>query len=86
MPGEVKVYRISGMMRFAHSGERRKFSIEVTALKVEHAVEKVLNELGSRHKVKRSHVRILNVEEINPEEASRPEVKDLLSLERLVVS
>lgn len=42
--------------------------MEVRALRVEHALEKVYSELGSRHKLKRSHIKIDNVREVSPDE------------------
>jgi len=85
MHSGVKVYRVTGVMRLARTGERRKFTIETMAVKPEHAVEKVFNELGSRHKLKRNHIKILEVKELSPEEASNPFVKALLQLDRLVI-
>jgi large subunit ribosomal protein LX len=36
----------------------------VVSGKPEHAVEKVYAEIGSKHRVKRFHIKILNVEEV----------------------
>ncbi|MCD6357631.1 MAG: 50S ribosomal protein L18a [Thermoprotei archaeon] len=85
MGREVRVYRISGMMKLYRLGEWRKFTLEIPALRPEHAVERVYSELGSRHKLKRSHIKILKVEEISEEEVTKPYVKELLSLDRIVV-
>jgi len=63
---EVKNFRIEGKMLI--SGNWRKFRMEVRALRVEHALEKVYSELGSRHKLKRSHIKIDNVREVSPDE------------------
>ncbi len=68
----VKIYRVRGEMLLSHDRlpTWRKFAIEVRAVKPEHAVEKVLSELGSRHKLRRKHIRITAVEEISLEEAT----------------
>ena len=79
----VKVYRIRGCIRL-RTGESQKFSIELSAMKKEHALEKLYSLLGSRHKAKRSHIKIESVEEIRPEEAKSSYIRDLLSLEVLV--
>jgi large subunit ribosomal protein LX len=46
--------------------------------KPEHAVEKVYAELGSRHRVKRFHIKIVSVEEVPPEEITNPLLKKLV--------
>ncbi len=65
----IRIYKVEG--EFYDGWEWRKFGIEVLATKVRDAVEKVLSEIGSRHKVKRALIRIHNVREITPEEVSR---------------
>ena len=80
--GEVKVYRITGRMMLAHDKlpEWRKFSIEATAVKPEHAVEKILSELGSRHKLRRKHIVIEKIEEIPLENVENPQIRLLLQM------
>ena len=67
---EVKVYRVRGEALISHDRypEWREFTVYVRALRREHALEKVYSELGSRHKLKRYHIRIRGVEEVRPEE------------------
>jgi len=67
---EVKVYRITGRMLLSHDRfpEWRNFTVYVRALREEHALEKVYSELGSRHKLKRYHIKIDKVEEVPLEE------------------
>jgi len=66
------------------SGEIRKpnlktsFKKEVIALKPEHAVEKVYAELGSKHRVKRVHIKIVSVQEVPSEEIENPLLKKLI--------
>ncbi|MET1102339.1 MAG: 50S ribosomal protein L18Ae [Pyrodictiaceae archaeon] len=83
---EVKVYRIEGRMLISHDSLPTwwKFSKEVRALKPEHAIEKVLSELGSNHKLKRYHIVIERITEIRPEEARSRYVQVLTGLKRWV--
>lgn len=64
--GEVKIFRVTGEIR--RPMLQTSFRQMIAAVKPEHAVEKVYAELGSRHRVKRFHIEILNVEEVPPEE------------------
>ena len=76
---EVKVYRIYGFALFSHDKlpEWRKFVVEIRAIKKEHALEKLYSEFGSRHKLKRSHIKVVKIEEISPEEARSRYIKTL---------
>ncbi len=80
--GEVKVFRVSGIALFSPDKLRewQAFRIDVRALAKEHAIEKVLSELGSRHKLKRSHIKILEVKEIRPEESKSKFIRQLETL------
>jgi len=79
----VKVFRVKGYMKL-RLGDKQPFTIEVTALRKEHAIEQVLSELGSRHKVTRRHIEIISVQEISPSEVKNPTIRELLSLEKIV--
>jgi len=83
---EVKTFRVQGRMLISHDRfpEWRKFSIYVRALRPEHALEKVYSELGSRHKLKRYHIRIERVEEVPLEEVEALNIIRLAQLERWV--
>lgn len=83
----VKIYRISGRMLISHDRlpTWQEFSIEVRAVKPEDAVEKVLSELGSRHKLKRRHIRIEEIKEISLEEVENPQIRALAKLERWII-
>jgi len=72
---EVKIFRVIG--KITKPNFKTEFEKEVRALKPEQAVEKVYMELGSKHKVKRFHIKILKVEEIKPEEAEDPIIRKL---------
>jgi large subunit ribosomal protein LX len=79
---EIKVYRITGKMLLSHDHfpEERVFRMEIPAVSEKDALEKVYSELGSRHKVKRSHIKVIEVKEIPPEQAASLYVKKLLSI------
>ena len=87
MSSEVKIFRIYGYMLIGASSapEWRKFIKEIRAVKLSDALEKLYSELGSKHKVKRSNVKILKVEEIRPEEAQDKYVQELSKLTYMVV-
>ena len=78
----VRIYRVTGRMRIGMQWQ--KFSLELLATKPSEAVEMAYSELGSRHKLKRSMIRIEEVREISKDEVKRTEVLQLLSMESLV--
>ncbi|MEM1623350.1 MAG: 50S ribosomal protein L18Ae [Sulfolobales archaeon] len=84
MNRDVKVYRITGLALLSPDKLRKwqKFVVEVRAVKREDAIERVLSELGSRHKLKRSHIKILSVDEIDVSEAKSKFVRELETIER----
>ena len=59
--GEIKTFKIEGRIKKGLS--LLTFKKEIRALKLEHALEKIYSEFGSRHKVKRNEIDILNIEE-----------------------
>ncbi|NPA97727.1 MAG: 50S ribosomal protein L18a [Crenarchaeota archaeon] len=87
MSSDVKVFRIYGYMLIgvSHAPEWRKFVKEIRAAKLSDAIEKLYSELGSKHKVKRSNIKILKVEEIKPEEAQDRYIQELSKLTYMVV-
>jgi large subunit ribosomal protein LX len=72
----LKVFRVTGEIHKPNL--KTSFKQEIVAAKPEHAVEKVYAELGSRHRVKRFHIKIISVEEIPPEEIADPLLKKLV--------
>ncbi len=78
----VKIYRVKGRMLLSHDKfpEWREFTVEVRALKEGDAIEKVYSELGSRHKLKRHHVKISSVSEISLEQAESAYVLNIEGL------
>jgi len=73
---EVKVFRVIGEIRKPNL--KTPFRKEVVAVKPEHAVEKIYAELGSKHRVKRFHIKIVKVEEVPPQEIENPLLKKLV--------
>jgi len=78
----LKVFRVTG--EILKPNLKTSFSKEIIAAKSEHAVEKVYAELGSKHRVKRFHIKIINVEEISPEQIENPLLKKMISGEEQV--
>ena len=72
----MKVFRVMGEIRKPNL--KTTFRKEVVAVKPEHAVEKVYAELGSKHRVKRVHIKIVSVEEVSPQEIENPLIKKLI--------
>ena len=69
------------------SGEYKKnkmkftFSRELLGEKESHVREKILSELGSRHRVKRREITISEIKEIKPEEVQNLNLRKFLGLE-----
>lgn len=72
----MKVFRVTGEIQKPNL--KTSFRKEVVAIKPEHAVEKVYAELGSRHRAKRFHIKIVRVEEIPSQEIENPLLKKLV--------
>jgi len=62
----MKVFRVTGEINKPNLATT--FAKEILAEKSEHAIEKVYTELGSRHRVKRCHIKIESSTEIPAEE------------------
>jgi large subunit ribosomal protein LX len=61
---ERKLYQIKGEINKYHFFEPMKFNMVVTAIKQEHALQKIYSELGSRHRAKRVQISIQSIKEI----------------------
>lgn len=72
----MKVFRVIGEIRKPNL--KTPFNQEIIALKPEHAVEKVYAEIGSKHKVKRFHIKISSVEEVPPDRIENPALRKLV--------
>lgn len=58
---EVKLYKVTG--KITKPNFKTIFSKEIRALKPEHAIEEIYKIFGSKHRVKRFHIKIINIEE-----------------------
>ena len=72
----MKVFRVMGEIQ--KTNLKTPFRKEVIAVKPEHAVEKVYTELGSRHRVKRFHIKISKVEEVAPQDIEDPLIRKIV--------
>jgi large subunit ribosomal protein LX len=73
----MKVFRVTGEINKPNL--KTSFAKEMLAAKAEHAVEKVYAEIGSKHRVKRYHIRILSVEEVPADEIKNPVLKKIVA-------
>lgn len=78
----MKVFRVTG--EIFKPNLKTTFRKEIVAEKPEHAKEKVYAELGSKHRVKRHHIKITSVEEVSPENIENPLLKKLVTGEEQV--
>jgi large subunit ribosomal protein LX len=72
----MKVFKVTG--KIYKPNLKTDFVREMLADKPEHAEEKVYAEIGSRHRVKRCHMKVTSVEEISAEEIKNPILKKLV--------
>jgi large subunit ribosomal protein LX len=62
----MKVFRVTGEINKPNLST--SFAKELLAEKSEHAIEKVYTEIGSRHRVKRCHIKIESTVEVPTDE------------------
>ena len=72
----MKVFKVTG--KIYKPNLKTDFVRELLADKPEHAEERVYAEIGSRHRVKRCHMKVTKVEEVSPEEIKNPILKKLV--------
>ncbi len=73
----MKVFRITGEINKPKLNTT--FVKEVLADKAEHAEEKIYTEIGSKHRVKRCHIKLLQVTEVSPGDIDNPILKKLVA-------
>ncbi len=73
----MKAFKVTGQINKPELAT--PFTREVLADKSEHAVEKVYAEIGSRHRVRRYHIKILSAKEVSADEVENPILKKLLT-------
>ena len=72
----MKVFKVTG--KIYKPNLKTDFVREMLADKPEHAEERVYAEIGSRHRVKRCHMKVTKVEEIHAEDIQNPILKKLV--------
>ena len=73
----MKAYKVTGTINKPRLSTG--FVRELLADKSEHAVEKVYAEIGSRHRVKRHHIKIISSEEISADQIQNPILKKIVA-------
>jgi large subunit ribosomal protein LX len=73
----MKAFKVTG--EIFKPNLQTPFVRELLADKSEHAVEKVYAEIGSRHRVKRHHIKIISSKEITAEEIENPILKKIVT-------
>ena len=74
----VKIYRITG--RILGKEEPMLFRKEYRALKREDAIEYLYSEMGSKHHVKRTLIKIDKIEEISEDEVTDPILQNIIKM------
>ncbi len=82
---QVKLYRVSGKIFTGWTWQ--KFTLEMLATKESEVIERTYAHFGSKHGLKRCHVKIEEIREISPEEVSRQRrhIVQLLGMNKIVV-
>lgn len=75
----VKIWRVSGA--YKKNKKLIAFSKELLAEKESIVRERVLSDIGSRHRVKRRDIVINEIREIQTDEVINPDIRRILSLE-----
>jgi len=73
----LSVFRIKGEYRAKN--QKIPFAKEVKALKEDHAIEKILSLIGSKHRVPRKFIKITEVKQIQDDEITDPIIKSITS-------
>ncbi len=73
----MKTFKVTGTINKPRLST--SFARELLAEKSEHAVEKVYAEIGSRHRVRRHHIKIISSEEISVDQIKNPILKKIVA-------
>jgi large subunit ribosomal protein LX len=76
----MKAFKVTGQINKPELAT--PFTREILADKSEHAVERVYAEIGSRHRVRRHHIKIISAKEVSADEVENPVLKKLLTGEQ----
>lgn len=79
---KLKVFKVTG--EILKPNLKTHFEKEIVAEKAQHAVEKVYAEIGSKHRVKRHHIKITSAEEIPIDQIENPLLKKLIAGEEQI--
>ena len=66
----MKPFRVSGRLPMGRKTQR--FSKEIAARDSDHAVELVLSDLGSKHRLRRRRIEVTEVVELPPDQVTDP--------------
>jgi large subunit ribosomal protein LX len=72
----MKVFRVTG--EISKPNLATPFAKEVLAEKSEHAVEKIYTEIGSKHRVKRHHIKITETIEVQGDQIQNVVLKKIV--------
>jgi large subunit ribosomal protein LX len=73
----MKIFKVTG--KIYKPNLKTEFVREMVADKPEHAEERAYAEIGSRHRVKRCHMKVTSVKEVSPEEIRNPILKKMVT-------
>jgi large subunit ribosomal protein LX len=73
----MKTFKVTGTINKPRLST--SFVRELLAEKSEHAVERVYCEIGSRHRVRRFHIKIISSEEISVDQIKNPILKKIVA-------
>jgi large subunit ribosomal protein LX len=62
---EVKIFKIAGEIKKGKT--RIPFAVEISALKQEHAMQRLYADIGSRHRARKFEITISSVEQVKAE-------------------
>ncbi|AWS00051.1 50S ribosomal protein L18Ae [Metallosphaera hakonensis] len=84
---EVKTYMVRGTALFNESEfpVRQNFVKYVRALNENQAKERVYADFGSKNKIKRKSIQILEVKEVDPSTVKEKRIKELSKLDKIVL-
>ncbi len=74
-----KIWRATG--EYTKKNRKFRFTKELLGEKEAHVRERILSELGSRHRVSRKYIAIKEVKELKPEEVTNLDLRRILGLE-----
>jgi large subunit ribosomal protein LX len=73
----MKAFKVTGQINKPELST--SFAREVLADKSTHAVEKVYADIGSRHRVRRYHIKIINTTELKADEIEDQVIKKIVT-------